>query len=123
MSVRTALIKTETNGCNVHPAEPSSKSVSFTGEDTLVVHEVKTLWADLDEYVFQALKSAKCEMLGDGSWYGEIPGFDGAWGKGADQEICRKNLQEVLYEWLLLKLKDKDHDIPKLGDIDLNVFM
>jgi len=38
----------------------------------------------------------------------EIPGFEGIWANGKTVEECRRELIEVLEEWLILKIKDKD---------------
>jgi predicted RNase H-like HicB family nuclease len=35
-------------------------------------------------------------------------------------EDCREELQEVLEEWLIVKLRDHD-PLPQIGGIDLNV--
>ena len=42
-------------------------------------------------------------MLDDGSYFGEIPGFKGVWTNNKNLEKCRKELREVLEEWLILK--------------------
>jgi predicted RNase H-like HicB family nuclease len=47
-------------------------------------------------------------MLEDGTWFVEIPGFEGVWANGNTVEDCRLELIEVLEEWLILKLKDDD---------------
>ncbi len=43
----------------------------------------------------------------------------GFWANEHTLEECREVLQEVLEEWLLLKLRDKD-PLPLIGGIDLN---
>ncbi|WP_353733695.1 hypothetical protein [Syntrophothermus sp.] len=43
----------------------------------------------------------------------------GVWAKETSLEKCREVLQEVLEEWLVLKLRDRD-PLPQLGGIDLN---
>lgn len=48
----------------------------------------------------------------DGTWFAEIPHFEGVRANGQTVEQCRKELMEVLEEWLILKLRDKD-PIPK----------
>jgi len=47
-------------------------------------------------------------MLEDGTWFVEIPGFEGVWANGNTVEDCRLELIEVLEEWLILKFKDDD---------------
>jgi len=60
------------------------------------------------EYISAALKMAEYKRLEDGSWFAEIPGFDGVWANGETVEICRSELSEVLEEWLILKIRDND---------------
>ena len=54
------------------------------------------------EYIASAMKRARYEILSDdGSYYGEIPGFDGVYANAQQLEGCRNLLEEVLEEWLL----------------------
>jgi len=62
----------------------------------------------LSEYIAKKLAQAKYEILGDGTYYGEIPALRGVWANAETLEECRTQLQEVLEEWLLLKLRDGD---------------
>ena len=48
---------------------------------------------------------AKYKILEDGTYFGEIPALRGVWANEATLEECRQVLQEVLAEWLLLKLR------------------
>jgi predicted RNase H-like HicB family nuclease len=41
--------------------------------------------------------------LEDGTWFAEIPGFEGVWANSKTVENCRNELIEVLEEWLILK--------------------
>jgi predicted RNase H-like HicB family nuclease len=70
-------------------------------------------------YVEKAMRKAKYEILEDGTFYGEIPGFQGVWGNAATLEECREDLQSVLEEWLVIKLWDNDTDLPVLGRMSL----
>jgi predicted RNase H-like HicB family nuclease len=74
----------------------------------------------LTEYISAALRKALYKMLEDGSWFAEIPGFEGVWANGATVEQCRQELQEVLEEWLILKIRDKDV-IPSIGDLQIRI--
>jgi predicted RNase H-like HicB family nuclease len=74
----------------------------------------------LADYIQVALESADYKKLEDGSWFTEIPGFDGVWANGKSVEECRKELVEVLEEWLLLKIRDKD-PIPRLKGVELRI--
>lgn len=75
----------------------------------------------LSSYEMAALELARFERLEDGSWYAEIPGFAGVWANGDTEDACRDELQEVLKEWLALKLRDGDDDIPVMAGIDRDV--
>lgn len=72
------------------------------------------------EYCQNAIENAEYKKLEDGTWFAEIPGFDGVWANGASVEICRKELIEVLEEWLLLKLRDND-PIPTVHGIKIEI--
>ena len=56
------------------------------------------------EYISAAMTGAQYKTLSDdGSWYGEIPGLQGVYSNADTLEECRKVLEEVLEEWLLLR--------------------
>lgn len=59
----------------------------------------------LSEYIEKKLKTARYKLLKDGSYFGEIPGLKGVWANAKNLEDCRKELQEVLEDWLLLKVR------------------
>ncbi len=60
------------------------------------------------EYIHTAMGQAKYKILEDKTYYGEIPGFKGVWSNEKGLENCRKVLQEVLEEWVLLKVHQGD---------------
>lgn len=62
---------------------------------------------------------AVIEKLEDGSFYGEIKEFEGVWAEGETYEACEKELQEVLDEWLVIKLK-RNEFVPPTSKHDLN---
>ena len=74
----------------------------------------------LFEYTQEALEKAVYKRLDDGTWFAEIPGFEGVWADGNTVEQCRTELLEVLEEWLILKLRDKD-PIPEVEGVDLKI--
>jgi len=47
--------------------------------------------------------------LKDGSYFGEIIGLRGVWANANNLEDCRKELQEVLEDWLLLKVREREN--------------
>ena len=72
------------------------------------------------EYIEGALEKAEYKKLDDGSWFAEIPGFEGVWANGKTIEECRKELMEVLEEWLILKLRDRDK-IPDIKGVEITI--
>jgi len=78
--------------------------------------------AGLSADVAQAIEAsiAEYKKLDDGTWFAEISGFEGVWANRKTVEECRKELVEVLEEWLILKLRDGD-PIPKVKDIEINI--
>ena len=74
----------------------------------------------VNEYINKAMEKAKYKTLDDGTWFVEIPGFEGVWANGKTVEECRTELIEVLEEWLILKLRDKD-PIPKIENVEFKI--
>ena len=73
----------------------------------------------LTEYVEEALKRAKYEIIDDEEpYYGEIRELKGVWATGATLEECRNSLKEVIEGWILVSLK-KGLPIPNLGDFEI----
>ena len=75
----------------------------------------------LTNYIRNAMKRAKYEILpDDGSIYGEIPGFEGVYANADNLEDCREELEDVLGEWILLRVY-KNLSLPIVEGIDLNI--
>jgi predicted RNase H-like HicB family nuclease len=75
----------------------------------------------LTEYIRAAMHRAKYEILSDdGTFYGEIPGFQGVYANAATLEDCREQLQEVLEGWIVLGLR-LGHTLPVVDDIELTI--
>ena len=56
-------------------------------------------------YIRAAMRRARYEILpDDGTFYGEIPGFDGVYANADTLEACREELAEVLEEWILFRV-------------------
>ena len=72
----------------------------------------------LTAYIQTAMQQARYKILEDGLYFGEIPDFQGVWANEQTLEDCRRVLQEVLEEWLLLKLRDNE-EVPQLKGINL----
>jgi predicted RNase H-like HicB family nuclease len=71
-------------------------------------------------YIQEAMRRAEMKRLEDGTYFGEIPGLAGVWANETTSKQCRVVLQEVLEEWLILKIRDGD-PIPRLGRVKLVV--
>lgn len=75
----------------------------------------------LTNYINAALRQAKYEILSDdGSFYGEIPGFQGVFSNAATLEACRQNLEEVLEEWILFRVS-RNLPLPVVEGIELAI--
>ncbi len=71
----------------------------------------------LTEYIEEALKKAKYEIIDDEEpYYGEVPELTGVWASGKTLEECREKLKEVIEGWLILSIK-KGLSIPELNGI------
>ena len=71
----------------------------------------------LIKYLEAAVKRAEYKKLEDNSWFSEIPGFQGVWANADTIENCRRELMEVLEEWILLKTRDHE-DIPIIDGLE-----
>jgi predicted RNase H-like HicB family nuclease len=74
----------------------------------------------LTKYVQKVLERAQYKMLDDGTWFAEILGFQGVWANKATVEECRQELVEVLEEWLILKIRDRD-SIPIIEGVGIEI--
>jgi len=72
------------------------------------------------EYCQKAIEKAQYKKLDDGTWFAEIPGFQGVWANGHSVEQCRNELITVLEEWLLLKVRDGD-PIPDVEGLKVEI--
>jgi predicted RNase H-like HicB family nuclease len=73
----------------------------------------------LTQYIQQALRHAKYELMENGRFFGRIPDCAGLWAEAATLEECREELQSTLEDWLLLGLQ-LGHQLPVIDGIDLN---
>jgi len=61
----------------------------------------------LIQYIQAALEKAKYKIIEDGEpYYGEVPELEGVWATGKALEECRRNLEEVIDEWLVFRLRN-----------------
>ena len=73
------------------------------------------------QYVQAAMRGAQYRPLPDAEgFFGEIPGFQGVWANADTLEQCQLELQEVLEDWIVVRLRH-NLDLPVVDGIDLNV--
>ena len=73
----------------------------------------------LTTYIQAAMHQAKYEILSDdGSFYGEIPDFQGVWANASTLEKCREELQSALEDWILVRISDR-LPLPIIDGIEL----
>jgi predicted RNase H-like HicB family nuclease len=72
------------------------------------------------QYIQKALEKARYKLLDDGTWFAEVPGFQGVWANAQTVEECRQELMEVMEEWLILKIRDRD-PIPEIEGVGIEV--
>jgi predicted RNase H-like HicB family nuclease len=67
------------------------------------------------------MRQARYEILpDDGTFYGEIPGFQGVYANAETLEACREELEEVLEEWVLFRVS-KNLALPAADGIELTI--
>lgn len=70
----------------------------------------------LIEYIRAALEKARYEIIEDDEpYYGEVPELEGVWATGTTLEECRRNLEEVIDEWIVFRLR-RGLTLPPLGN-------
>ena len=74
----------------------------------------------LTKYIIAAMHQATYEILSDGTFYGEISGFQGVYANAESLESCREELQEVLEGWIILGLR-LSHPMPVVEGLELAV--
>ncbi len=74
----------------------------------------------ISQYARTAVQHATTRQLEDDLWFAEIEGFTGVWVNEPSQKEALDRLEEVVFEWVILKIKDEDRDLPILESLDLN---
>jgi predicted RNase H-like HicB family nuclease len=74
----------------------------------------------ITEYIKKALYLAQYEKLEDGTFYGEIAGFQGVYANEKTLEGCRYELESVLEDWILFSIS-KHLPLPTVDGINLEV--
>ena len=71
-------------------------------------------------YLDEALKRAKYTELEDGAYAAEVRGLKGIVATGRTLESCRAQLQEVVEEWILVRVA-RGLGIPALGGVRIRI--
>jgi predicted RNase H-like HicB family nuclease len=74
----------------------------------------------LTTYIQAAMRHARYELLSDGTYYGEITGFQGVYANAKTLEDCRQELQDILEGWIVLGLR-LGHTLPVVDGLSLDV--
>ena len=73
------------------------------------------------EYMAAAMKHAHYEILSDdGTYYGEISGFEGVYANGPQLEECSDLLEEILEEWLVMGIS-RGQALPTVDGLDMAI--
>jgi predicted RNase H-like HicB family nuclease len=74
----------------------------------------------LTDYIREAIRLAHYELMENGRFFATIPDLKGLWAEDATLEAYREELQSTLEDWIMLKVRFGDKDVPVLNGIDLN---
>lgn len=75
----------------------------------------------LARYIDVAMENARYEVINDRTpYYGEVPELQGVWATAKTLEECRRELREVVSDWIAFRLR-KGLEVPVLAGIDLNL--
>ena len=58
----------------------------------------------ITSFIESKLKHASYKILGDKGYFGEITGIKGVWASAKTLDACRRELQEVLEDWIVVKI-------------------
>lgn len=61
----------------------------------------------LTDYITKQMSRARYKKLGDGTYFGHVPGLRGVWANAKMLPRCRSELREVLEEWLIFRLEHR----------------
>lgn len=62
----------------------------------------------ISEFIIKMMRVARYKLLENGDYFGVIPPLKGVWANAKNLEKCRAELQEVLEDWLVLKMRDRE---------------
>ena len=61
----------------------------------------------LIEFIQKKMNSARYKKLEDGSYLGDISSVHGVWANAKTLSECKKELREVLEDWMLLNVYNR----------------
>ena len=74
----------------------------------------------ISQYVATALERAHYRLVDDGTFAGTVRGLRGVIATGPTLEACRRELAEVIEEWILVRVA-RGMAIPRLGKAAVRV--
>ena len=74
----------------------------------------------ITKYLSKALERARYEVLEDGSFCATVPGLRGVVALGRGVEECRRELADVVEEWILVRVA-RGLGVPRLGGVTIKV--
>lgn len=74
----------------------------------------------ITKYLAKALERARYELLEDGQFCATVPGLRGVIAVGRNVEECRRQLAEVVEEWVLVRVA-RGLGVPRLGGVSIKV--
>ena len=76
--------------------------------------------AVIRQYLREAMSRARINKMQDGSYSGVVPGLRGVIATGATPRACRSALEEVVEEWILVRVA-RGLKVPTLGNARIAV--
>ena len=86
----------------------------------VIVSKRPMAFGTIRRYALLAASDAVAEIDDEGRWSLSIPLMPGVWAEAGSFVDARTELEEVVYDWAILKVQDRDGDLPIVRDIDLN---
>ena len=72
------------------------------------------------QYLREAMSRARVTKMQDGSYSAVVPGLRGVIATGRTEKACRSALQEIIEEWILVRVA-KGLKVPTLGGAKIAV--
>lgn len=74
----------------------------------------------ISQYIAAALERAHYRLVDDDTFAATVPGLRGVIATGSTLEACRRNLAEVVEEWILVRVA-QGMTVPPLGKVVVKV--